>query len=349
MQVNCIYNHHKIVSVAVAVLRYTDKFLVAKRHMHQHQGGKWEFIGGKIDSNESAKQALMREVNEEIGLSLNTDQLVFIGKVYHDYQDKKVCLYTYEVYLTKKQYHDFLYCQKGLENQDLRWLDMDEMIAKVNQFPVANTRIIDWIGLPNLLYISHAVDYFGDFDGFVNYYSNQLPKSAYFYYRPCVGTDDAIRLLTLLKSKRPDINLVVSWSVYQAAYHQDMMKVLGGVMVKLTCDELEYFSANFDKLPTDLPLWVGVHDKKEAMMANQLAKSHRIVAALISPVHKTKTHPKAHALGWQGFESLAKLCDMPSMALGGLTYFDMNHAKHHGAKGIAGIRGLILSHNSQHY
>ena len=345
MQVNCIHNHN-IVSVAVAVLRYTDKFLVAKRHMHQHQGGKWEFIGGKIDANESAKQALMREVNEEIGLSLNTDQLVFMGKIYHDYQDKKVCLYTYEVYLTKKQYHDFSYCQKGLENQALRWLDIDEMIAKVHQFPIANARIMDWIGLPNLLYISHAVDDFGDFDGFVNYYSNQLPKSAYFYCRPCVGNDDAIRLLTLLKSKRPDINFVVSWSVCQAA--QDMMKVLGGVMVKLTCDELEYFSANFDKLPTDLPLWVGVHDKKEAMMANQLAKSHRIVAALISPVHKTKTHPKAHALGWQGFESLAKLCDMPSMALGGLTYFDMNCAKNHGAKGIAGIRGLILSHHSQH-
>lgn len=345
MQVNYIHNHN-IVSVAVAVLRYADQFLVAKRHMHQHQGGKWEFIGGKIDANESAKQALMREVNEEIGLSLNTDQLVFMGKIYHDYQDKKVCLYTYEVYLTKKQYHDFSYCQKGLENQALRWLDIDEMIAKVHQFPIANARIMDWIGLPNLLYISHAVDDFGDFDGFVNYYSNQLPKSAYFYCRPCVGNDDAIRLLTLLKSKRPDINFVVSWSVCQVA--QDMMKVLGGIMVKLTCDELEYFSANFDKLPTDLPLWVGVHDKKEAMMANQLAKSHRIVAALISPVHKTKTHPNAHALGWQGFESLAKLCDMPSMALGGLTYFDMNCAKNHGAKGIAGIRGLILSHHSQH-
>ena len=39
MQVNCIHNHN-IVSVAVAVLRYTDKFLVAKRHMHQHQGGR---------------------------------------------------------------------------------------------------------------------------------------------------------------------------------------------------------------------------------------------------------------------------------------------------------------------
>ena len=78
MQVNCIHNHN-IVSVAVAVLRYTDKFLVAKRHMHQHQGGKWEFIGGKIDANESAKQALMREVNEEIGLSLNTDQLVLFS------------------------------------------------------------------------------------------------------------------------------------------------------------------------------------------------------------------------------------------------------------------------------
>ena len=47
MQVNCIHNHN-IVSVAVAVLRYTDKFLVAKRHMHQHQGGKWEFIGVRL-------------------------------------------------------------------------------------------------------------------------------------------------------------------------------------------------------------------------------------------------------------------------------------------------------------
>ena len=135
---------------------------------------------------ESAKQALMREVNENWSI-IKYRPVGFMGKVYHDYQDKKVYLYTYEVYLTKKQYHDFFILPKGLENQALRWLDMDEMIAKVNQFPVANARIMDWIGLPNLLYISHAVDYFGDFDGFVNYYSNQLPKSAYFYCRPCSG------------------------------------------------------------------------------------------------------------------------------------------------------------------
>ena len=44
MQVNCIHNHN-IVSVAVAVLRYTDKFLVAKRHMHQHQGVSGNLLG----------------------------------------------------------------------------------------------------------------------------------------------------------------------------------------------------------------------------------------------------------------------------------------------------------------
>lgn len=54
----------KIIPVAVAVLRFSDKFLLATRHAHQHQGGKLEFVGGKIEQGETPKSALIREVSE---------------------------------------------------------------------------------------------------------------------------------------------------------------------------------------------------------------------------------------------------------------------------------------------
>ncbi|MGP4848840.1 NUDIX domain-containing protein, partial [Marinobacter sp. 1Y8] len=51
-----------IVNVAVAVIHYKDQYLLGFRDATQHQGNRYEFVGGKIEANESAAQALIREV-----------------------------------------------------------------------------------------------------------------------------------------------------------------------------------------------------------------------------------------------------------------------------------------------
>ena len=51
-----------IVNVAVAVIHYKDSYLLGFRDVAQHQGNRYEFVGGKIETNESTEQALTREV-----------------------------------------------------------------------------------------------------------------------------------------------------------------------------------------------------------------------------------------------------------------------------------------------
>ena len=53
-------NGKKTVQVAIAVLVFGEQLLLATRKSGQHQGGKLEFIGGKIEPNETPVQALMR-------------------------------------------------------------------------------------------------------------------------------------------------------------------------------------------------------------------------------------------------------------------------------------------------
>ena len=60
----------KIVEVAVGVIKRDNKIYISKRADDLHQGGKWEFPGGKREANETIEQALVRELSEEIGIQV---------------------------------------------------------------------------------------------------------------------------------------------------------------------------------------------------------------------------------------------------------------------------------------
>lgn len=135
----------KITPVSVAILRYCDKFLLATRHVYQHQGGKLEFVGGKIKSNETPQTALIREVSEELGLDICTNTMRKIGQICHDYGDKVVKLYVYEIILTDNQYLDFKDKKFGLDNQALLWLDKVTLLQSSRRLPQANQQILAWL------------------------------------------------------------------------------------------------------------------------------------------------------------------------------------------------------------
>ena len=61
----------KRVHVAAAVIRDSSgKILIARRADTQHQGGLWEFPGGKVEADESVETALDRELQEELGITV---------------------------------------------------------------------------------------------------------------------------------------------------------------------------------------------------------------------------------------------------------------------------------------
>lgn len=67
-----------------------DRILVAKRPNHSHQGGLWEFPGGKVQSGEAPYDALCRELCEELDISVVSAKYFLTEE--HDYPDKKIRL-----------------------------------------------------------------------------------------------------------------------------------------------------------------------------------------------------------------------------------------------------------------
>jgi len=125
----------KPIHVAVAVIINDEQqVLLALRQAHQHQGDLWEFPGGKVEPTESVNDALVREINEEIGITITTAQSRL--KINHDYGDTTVLLDVWFV-------DAFIGEPKGREGQQLRWCAIIDL--KADDFPAANVAIIDAI------------------------------------------------------------------------------------------------------------------------------------------------------------------------------------------------------------
>ena len=125
---------NKRVHVAVGVIIRGQQILLAKRHGHLHQGGKWEFPGGKVEPGEDTATALNRELQEEVGLTV-TDCAPFMQLAY-DYPDKQVFLDI----MTVTEFTGEAY---GVEGQQIAWIDIAALPQY--QFPDANMPILDKI------------------------------------------------------------------------------------------------------------------------------------------------------------------------------------------------------------
>lgn len=121
-----------MVHVAVGVVVNRDReVLVARRHDDQHQGGLWEFPGGKVAAGENVQQALKRELREEVNITVR--ECASLLKIHHDYGDKQVLLDVWFVNI-------FSGDAVGCEGQPVRWVPVDELDTL--EFPAANLGIV---------------------------------------------------------------------------------------------------------------------------------------------------------------------------------------------------------------
>ncbi|TYK65340.1 8-oxo-dGTP diphosphatase MutT [Colwellia echini] len=134
---------NKVVHVAVGVIKSENAegfphYFLTKRLENAHQGGKWEFPGGKVEADETVAQALARELKEEVGIDILSCQALI--KIEHTYlakdkskQDKHVCL---DVYLVD----NFLGEPSAQEGQGEGWFTLKQFDSL--EFPEANKEII---------------------------------------------------------------------------------------------------------------------------------------------------------------------------------------------------------------
>ncbi|MEP4485725.1 MAG: 8-oxo-dGTP diphosphatase MutT [Halioglobus sp.] len=128
-----------LIHVAVGVIIDADnRILIARRNNEAHQGGLWEFPGGKVEAQETIQIAMARELHEELGIEIGS--LAPLLEVRHDYGDKQVLL---DVHVVR----NFSGEPEGREGQPLKWVSVDELPQF--EFPAANVPIVE--AVQNLL------------------------------------------------------------------------------------------------------------------------------------------------------------------------------------------------------
>jgi 8-oxo-dGTP diphosphatase len=123
------------IRVAVGIVAdAAGAILIARRPDHVHQGGLWEFPGGKVEAGETVEAALRRELREELGIVVQAAEP--LPGVQHTYPDKTVVLDVWRV----TAYHGE---PRGREGQPLAWVSPETLNDFA--FPAADESIIAWL------------------------------------------------------------------------------------------------------------------------------------------------------------------------------------------------------------
>lgn len=123
----------KVIHVAAAVIwNDAQQILLSLRDANAHQGDKWEFPGGKIESDETATSALHRELFEELAIEVvSADPYLQFS---YDYPELEVNFEIFEV-------TEFSGEPTGVEGQKIAWYNLSEIEAL--RFPEANYHIVN--------------------------------------------------------------------------------------------------------------------------------------------------------------------------------------------------------------
>lgn len=97
----------------VAALIWNNKFMICQRPAHKARALLWEFVGGKVESGEAKEQALIRECQEELAVTLSVDD-VFMDVV-HEYPDITVHLTLFNATIAEG-------VPQKLEHNDIKWI-----------------------------------------------------------------------------------------------------------------------------------------------------------------------------------------------------------------------------------
>ncbi|MBI3562666.1 MAG: Nudix family hydrolase [Gammaproteobacteria bacterium] len=290
------------------------RVLVAKRPEHLHQGGLWEFPGGKLRAGESVIGAVGRELHEELGIQLVQSRPLI--QVRHDYGDKQVWLDVHEVFVFNGKAH-------GREGQRVQWVTPGAL-AELD-FPAANLPVVRCLQLPSLCAITGE---FGDAQQGMRRVQRLLDNGIRLLQlrAKAMAATEFIALANQLRPLCDRYQALLVVNTLPAWFEQT-----GAHGLHLSAAALAHVTAR--PIAKDRWLFVAVHNAHELAQAQRLHAD----AMLIAPVLSTATHPQASPLGWEGLEALARRANCPVYALGGLNSDDIAKVRAYGAQGVAGI------------
>lgn len=321
----------KRIHVVAAVIERGDDILIARRPDHLHQGGKWEFPGGKVEPAEPVADALVRELEEELGIrSTQAEPLITIA---HDYTDKHVLLDVWKVTAFNGE-------PKGMEGQEVRWVARNQLPEF--EFPAANVPIVAAARLPRCYVITPEV-----------ITPEVIPPAAteslnawLLHLRHLMSTGQRLFQLRL---KQLDQALMEPMLAGVLALKQefDVTILVNSDMptaVQAALDGVHLTSAALmaacERPPARGWLAASCHSAAELQQAQLLG----VDFVTLSPLRPTASHPNADIIGAARFAEWVQGAKMPVYALGGVGPEDLGLAQSLGAQGVAGIRSFWPEH-----
>ncbi|HZR19904.1 MAG TPA: 8-oxo-dGTP diphosphatase MutT [Verrucomicrobiae bacterium] len=119
------------IDVAAGLVFRAGRLLITQRQAQTHLGGLWEFPGGKREAPESFEECLLRELHEELGITVSIGSL--IESLVHAYPEKTVRLNFYRCEWISGE-------PQRLGCADFRWIDSGQLGAF--EFPPADERLL---------------------------------------------------------------------------------------------------------------------------------------------------------------------------------------------------------------
>ncbi|AHV94215.1 Nudix family hydrolase [Bordetella holmesii] len=314
-----------IIDVAAGlILRPDGQLLLGQRPEGKPWAGWWELPGGKLEPGETVLQALARELQEELGITV-TDSRRWVCYI-HAYPHTTVRLaFCFVTGWTGEP--------RGLENQRLAWVD-PRHAAQVGELLPATLPPLRWLRLPQTYAIS-AVGSPEAMPTFTQRLERALANGLKLlqWREPAwpggpaasrAGFETALDLC-----RRAGAQLLVN-----SVHPQDWWQQAHGVHLRAS-DAAALHSRPL--LPEGSLVGVSAHNHAEIVHARELGADF----AVLGPVADTLSHPGQTPLGWAGFEAANRDAGLPVFALGGQSLATLDQAQAHGAHGVAGIRGLL--------
>jgi 8-oxo-dGTP diphosphatase len=301
-----------VVRVAAAVLIGGDgSVLLAQRPAGKAYAGYWEFPGGKLEPGETPRDALVRELREELGIEVRRASSWLIQEFI--YPHVHVELHFFRVFEWDGEL-------VGHEGQAFAW--QAPGCYTVAPLLPANTRILAALALPAFYGITCAGDIGEDV----------------FVARAERALEAGLRLLELREKDWPVARRdAFAQRLVPLAHRFGAKVLLNGTeddARRLECDGVHWTSAALalaSRRPTGLLVAASCHTSHDIERAGALDLDF----AVLGPVAATPTHPDATLLGWDGFSAAVSGTRVPVYALGGLDAGDLERATAHGAQGVA--------------
>ena len=304
------------IHVVAGVIRDVHgRVLLAQRPAGKEHAGLWEFPGGKVEDAERAEAALVRELDEELGIRAR------IGR-------RQIAVPYGCIRLDVYQVIDYQGRLRSRENQSLAWVAAAEIDANV--LPPADRPVVTALRLPDHYLITPSAS------------TEDIPAFL-------AAIDRALNVgIRMIQLRLPD------WSREQLApiarQVRDRCRRAGAALLLNSDWQLaELLGLDGVHLPARIarslsgrPIpgnrWLGVscHDADELRHAAAIGADF----ATLSPVHATPGHADSNPLGWQRAEALIADASLPVYALGGMQLSEIDTAHASGAQGIAAIRSL---------